>query len=124
MFLVFLGALPLEFSRGRLNMTSSSTVKSLEDTYHFLHEIIPSERRIQPVWRLRIVLLLRSKAKPQEAKTVRAILKVEVVGKVAVVLVQKNKAREVIYCHYQRSQVTLSTIVIIIRKAARVGLLM
>jgi len=38
--LIFLG---VDFSKARPNVIDSSTVKSLEDTYHFLREAVPSE---------------------------------------------------------------------------------
>ena len=44
MVLVFLGALRSKFSKARQNVISSSTVKSLEDTYH-LCEVVPSESK-------------------------------------------------------------------------------
>ena len=31
------------FLKAQSNVIGSSTVKSLEDTYHFLHEVVPSE---------------------------------------------------------------------------------
>ena len=39
-----------------------------------------------------IVLLLRSKAKPQEVKAMGAILEVEAMGEATVAVVQENKA--------------------------------
>ena len=43
MVLVFLGALHPEFLKTRSNMINSSTVKSVEDIYHFLCKIALSE---------------------------------------------------------------------------------
>ena len=43
MVLIFLGALCQEFLKARPNMIGSSIIKSLEITYHFLREIVPSE---------------------------------------------------------------------------------
>jgi len=45
MVLVFLGALRSKFLKARQNVISSSTIKSLEDTYHFLCEVVPSESK-------------------------------------------------------------------------------
>ena len=42
MVLVFLRALCPEFLKAQPNMIDNSTVKSLENIYHFLCEIIPS----------------------------------------------------------------------------------
>jgi len=43
MVFVFLGVLRPNFLRARQNMLDRFTSKSLEDTYQFLHEVVPSE---------------------------------------------------------------------------------
>ena len=43
MVLVFLGTLRSEFSKVRPNVIGSFTIKSLEDAYHILREVVPSE---------------------------------------------------------------------------------
>jgi len=43
MALVFIGALCPKFFRARPNVINSSIIKSLENTYHFLREVVPSE---------------------------------------------------------------------------------
>ena len=79
MVLIFLGALHPKFSKALPNVIGSSTVKSLEDTYHFLLEVVSSELQVQPVWRFKVVQLLRFKAEELKVRVMRVILEVKVV---------------------------------------------
>jgi len=45
MVLIFLGALRSEFSKTRQNVINSSTLKSLEDTYYLLCEVVKSQNQ-------------------------------------------------------------------------------
>jgi len=58
----FLRSITSRVLKARSNVIDSSTVKSLEDTYHFLREVVHSESENPETWRLRIVQLLQSKA--------------------------------------------------------------
>ena len=69
MVLVFLKGLRPEFFKARPSVIGSSTVKSLENTYH-LREAISSESLNPIIVRPRIVLLLRSKEEQHEIKAV------------------------------------------------------
>ena len=72
-------------------MIDISTIKSLEDTYHFLLEVFLQSHRIQPLWRPGIILLLQSKTEQQEVKALEVILELEVVGEATAVVVHEDE---------------------------------
>ena len=91
MVLTFLGALCLEFSKAQPNVTDNCTVKSIEDTYHFLCEAILSEPESSHCGVLGSFCSCVFQDRTIEGRAVRVILELESVGKAVVVFVQKDK---------------------------------
>ena len=72
-------------------MVGRSTVKSLENTYHFLHEVFPSELSNSDVMETHDHSTLVVKAKITGNRVQGSDLKVEAVREVLVVVVQKDE---------------------------------
>ena len=79
MIFVCLGELRPKVSKARPNVIDNSTVKSLEDTYHCLREVVPSKSQNPANMETQIIQLLQSKAEQHEVEAVRVILEVAVV---------------------------------------------
>ena len=78
MIFVCLGELRPKISKARPNVIDNSTVKSLEDTYHCLREVVSKSQNPANV-ETQIIQLLQSKAEQHEVEAIGAILEVAVV---------------------------------------------
>ena len=99
MVLVFLRELHPEFSKARPDMIDSLLSSQLRISTTSYMKMFLRSHRIQPLWRPKIILLLRFKAKQQAIETVRVILDKEA-GRSYGNYHSGWRAREVIHCYY------------------------